>query len=81
MKRHLEKIQKATRSAQLAKYKLVEEKTPISFDKKIDEGKHDMAIPLRQVIGNYYRRINVEQISSGFQLANPVTFDIKNFML
>lgn len=35
----------------------------------------------RQTFVEYYRRIKADQISRGFQPANPVTFDIKNYVL
>ncbi|MCI44256.1 hypothetical protein A2U01_0065495, partial [Trifolium medium] len=35
----------------------------------------------RRTMGDYCRRTDAEQISMGFQPANPVTFDIKNMVL
>lgn len=32
------------------------------------------------MMGDYYRSTDVRHISLGFQLANPVTLDIKNYV-
>lgn len=40
-----------------------------------------MSIPPLQTLGDYCRRTNLRQICLGFQLANSVTFDIKNHVL
>lgn len=39
-----------------------------------------MENPPRQMMDGYCRRIDVGQISLGFQPANLVTFNIKNYM-
>ncbi|XP_050915571.1 uncharacterized protein LOC127130642 [Lathyrus oleraceus] len=39
-----------------------------------------MEIPLRQKMGDYCRRNHVGKINFGFQLAKPVTFDLKNYV-
>lgn len=40
-----------------------------------------MVVPTQKVLGDYWRRIDVGQISLGFQSANLVTHDIKNSLL
>lgn len=40
-----------------------------------------MVVPAKQIVGDYCRKTVVDQISLGFQLPNPVTFDIKNYVL
>lgn len=40
-----------------------------------------MATHLRQTLGDYCKMTDVGQILLGFQPDNPVTFDIKNFVL
>lgn len=40
-----------------------------------------MVNPLRQTMKDYCRRIYDGQISLGFQPANPVTFNVKSFVL
>lgn len=40
-----------------------------------------MENPSRHTLGDYCRCTNTDQISWGFQPTNPMTFDIKNFVL
>lgn len=40
-----------------------------------------MVVPPRQTLGDYCRRTDSGKICLGFQLANHVTFDIKNYVL
>lgn len=40
-----------------------------------------MANPTRQTMGDYYRSTDVGQISLGFQMTSPVTFNIYNVVL
>lgn len=40
-----------------------------------------MANPPLQAMGAYCRRTYVRQVSLGFQPANPLTFDINNYVL
>lgn len=41
----------------------------------------EMNNPPRQTMECYCRKTDVGHISFGFQLANPITFDIQNFVL
>lgn len=40
-----------------------------------------MEVIPHQTIGDYYKRINEEQVSRGFVLIDPTNFDIKNYVL
>lgn len=69
---------------------------PFDFEKKIewaihkakrevlqpkDKVEEEMANLSHQTIEDYCRRTNDIQISLGFQSANPLTFDIKNYVV
>lgn len=48
---------------------------------EVKEEEVEIVIPQRQILGDYYRRTESRHICLGFQPANLVTFDIKNFVL
>lgn len=49
--------------------------------KKLKEEKVEIVVLPRQTLWDNCRKIDAEQISLGFQLVNPVTFDIENLVL
>lgn len=48
---------------------------------ELKEVREEMADPPWLTIGDYCTRTDVGQMSLGFQLANPITFNIKNDVL
>ncbi|PNY05114.1 hypothetical protein L195_g001553 [Trifolium pratense] len=65
----------------LAQASIYEEEKETLDDKSMVEHNPPPPSPQRRTMGEYCRKIDMEQISLGFRLANPVNFDIKSIIL